>query len=210
MLAEAGAIALAERDDGVRRRLRPGVEGGLRVAHRQRRAVAVALQPDEAAGRLDAMRSVAGAMRERPVLPPGRDRGVDQRGVQRAHVLVAQPERCEVARRVRLDQHVAARDQRAQATAISLVLEINGDAALAEGDRRPVERVALPVGGLVEGRARAAGVAAGRLDRDHLGAEVRQHPPGERALHGREVDDADAVEGAGHQPSSRAIRSPSS
>ncbi len=53
-------------------------------------------------------------------------------------------------------------------------------------------------------------MSAGRLDHDHLGAEVGEHAAGERAAHGREVDDADAGEGTGHQSSSRAIRSPSS
>jgi hypothetical protein len=43
-------------------------------------------------------------------------------------------------------------------------------------------------------------VAAGRLDLDHLGAEVGQdHPAGGPHHHVRELDDADAIEGQAAQ-----------
>src|SRR5262249_24216105 len=42
-------------------------------------------------------------------------------------------------------------------------------------------------------------LAAGRLDLDDLGAEVRQqHAPARPRLEARQLEDADAVEGAGH------------
>ena len=216
MLAHTGAVALEQRDEGVGGRLRARVERRLRVADGNGRAVAVTLQAGKAARGLN--REV-GRRRvcQRPVLPPRRHRYIDERGVEDAHVVVPEPESVEVARRRGLDQHVGARDEPAQRVAVTVGGDIERDAAFAERDRGPVQRAVRRVILAVRERgAPAAGVAAGRLDPDDLGAEVGEHAPGEHGELGREVDDADACEGAGdlgrgvRHPISPAVRSPAS
>ena len=54
---------------------------------------------------------------------------------------------------------------------------------------QPVEAL-LGIGDIVvEGADRAAGIAAGRLHLDDIGAEIAEHPPAEEALLIRQVQD---------------------
>jgi hypothetical protein len=46
---------------------------------------------------------------------------------------------------------------------------------------------------LREGSEMAGRIAAGRLDLDHVGAEVGQQPPGQRALEIGQIEDAQPV-----------------
>ena len=197
VLAEAGAVALDECDDGVRRGLRASVQPGLRVADGHGRPVAVAGQREQPARRLD--RQVRRRrVRVRSALPERRDRGVDQRRVERAQILVAQSEAGEAPRLERLQQDIRAFGERTQLRLPPGGREVEGDAALAAAVRGPVERaVRVALAAVLEGRHAARVAALGRLDLEHLGAEVGQDVAGDLAACGRQVQDADAGERRG-------------
>ena len=195
MLAEPGALALVERDDDVGGGLHARVQPRLREADGDRRPVVVALHRDEPTRCLQ--REVGGRpVRVRSTLPERADRGVDERGIERAQILVAEPDRAERARLERLHEHVGAARELAQPRAVGLVVEVEYDAALADGVDGPVQRaVELALAAVHERRMAPRGVATGRLDLDHLGAHVGEQPAGNLAVAGGEVEHANAREG---------------
>ena len=191
MLPESRPLALAQGDCGVGGGLHAGVDRGLREADRQRRAVALALQPDQPAGGFDGQIG-GGALRPGAVGPVRGDGDVDQRGVAILDVLVTQLLRRHFAGIACFDQYVGGRQQRVQVGAALIVVEVEHDAALAEAHHSPVERA---VGfGLGEGREAAAGDAAGRFDLDHFRAHVGKHAPGHFCARAGQIEDADALQ----------------
>ena len=135
MLAEAGAAALPEREDRVGRGLHGAVMRGLGPAHRDGRAIAVALHVEQPArgGEREVARR---APRVGAPLAEGRDRDVEQRLVLAAQRVVAEAERFERAGRERLDQHVGAADQREEARAVLGALERRAPRSSCRGRRR--------------------------------------------------------------------------
>ena len=191
MLAQARALTLAQRDRRVRGGLHAGVNRSLREADRHRRAIAVALQSDQPAGRLDGEIG-GGALRPGPVCAVGRDRDVDQRGMLIFELVVAQAARRHLARIARLDQHIRRRQQRQKVGAARVVVQIDHHAALAEAHRGPIERAARL--GLGERRQVPRGAAAGRLDLDHLRAHIGQHPAGHLSAQPGKIQNTDALQ----------------
>ena len=191
MLAQARALALAQGDRRVRGSLHARVNRSLREADRHRRAIAVALQSDQPAGRLNGEIG-GGALRPGPVCAVGRDRDVDQRGMLILELVVAQTARRHLARIARLDQHIRRRQQRQKVGAARVVVQIDHHAALAEAHRGPVERaVRLRLG---ERRQAPRGGPAGRLDLDHLRAHIRQHPAGHLSAQPGKIQNTDALQ----------------
>ena len=194
VLPEARSVSLDEGDDDIRRGLRSAVQPGLRVADRHGRPVAVAREREQPARRLD--RQVRRRrVRVRAALPVGGDRGVDQRRVERAQVLVAKSEAGQAPRLERLQQDVRAFNERPQLCLALGGREVEHDAALAAAVRGPVERaVRIALAPVLEGGHAPGGAALGRLDLKHLRAEVREDPAGDLAARRRQVQDADAGE----------------
>ena len=202
-------VALVERDHYVGRRLRPSVQPGLGEADRHGRAVAVALQREQPARRLQ--REVRRrAVRVRARLSVGRDRGVDQRRVDRVQLLVAQPERGQRARFERLEQRVRAARQLAQARAVGRAVEVEHDAELTDGVGGPVQRAVELARGATravdERRVTPRGVPAGRFDLDHLGADVGQQPARDLAGRPGQVEHPHPVEGCRIRAAGRSVR----
>ena len=78
-----------------------------------------------------------------------------------------------------------------------VLAEVEGDGALV-GVEVPEAQGGLAAGVAgVEGRESARGVAAGRFDLDHVGAEVGEQLAGVVAHLGGEIEHADAVESCG-------------
>ena len=163
-----------------------------RAAHARRRMPGHARQRHEPAHALRD-RVVAGLARERAGLAEAGHRGVDHRGIRRAHRRVAEAELLGHAGQEVLDDHVRApRQVEGEPGALGL-LQIHRDPALVAIDRR-------------EGRAHPAAAAesaqvvaaAGPLQLDDVGAQVAQQGravgPGDDA---REIEDADALEHGG-------------
>ena len=196
VLAQPGALALAQGDADVGGGLDAGVERRLRVADGNRRAVAVALQGDQAARSLDGEVG-SGAIRVRAVLAVGGDGCVDQAGELVLEVLVAEVVSGHEAGVGGLDQHVGGAEQGEEVVALGRRIGVDYDAALAEADMGPVERaVGVGVG---EGRQSTSGSAVGRLDLDHFGTQVGEDAPGHFGPRGGDVDDSDAIEQRGRE-----------
>lgn len=118
---------------------------------------------------------------------------VDQARVARGDVVVRQAQAAEGVRAHVGDEHVRGVDQVQGLSALGVVLEVERDAALVAVDVE-VERGHAGRGAVL---ADADGVR-GRLDLDHVGAEVSEDLGGVGAHHdGREVDHAHTVQGAG-------------
>ena len=196
VLAETGALALAQRDADVGSGLDAGVERGLRVADGNRRTVAVALQGDQAASGFDGEVG-GGAIGVRAVLAVGGDGCVDQAGELVLEVLVAEIVSGHEAGVGGLDQHIGGAEQGEKVIALGRRIGVDYDAALAEADMGPVERAAGV--GVGEGRQSAGGGAVGRLDLDHLRAQVGEDAPGHFGPRGGDVDDSDAIEQRGRE-----------
>ena len=129
------------------------------------------------------------------------DRQRDQAGVVLAQGGGVQAEPGEQAGPVVLDEHVGLGAQRAQPVGTRGVLEVQPHRPLAAVGGEEVRRLGgrplrRAVGRLDERQPAAAVVAGGRLDLQHVGADVGEHHrgvgPGERAA---QVDDPDACEG---------------
>ncbi len=123
MLPEPGARALVmcrESSDGS---IGACVEVGLRNAQPHRRAIFVAGQDQRSARGHDDQITV-GVSRLGPVLSEGRDRNVDQRGIDFRKVGKTEIAMRQVARIVRLDQKIGARDQTAQNIAAVVALKV--------------------------------------------------------------------------------------
>ena len=95
------------------------------------------------------------------------------------------------------DQHVGGAEQGEEIAALGRRIGVDHDAALAEADMGPVER-AVGVG-IGEGRQPPGGSAVGRLDLDHLRAQVGEDAPGHLGPRGGDVDDSDAIEQRGRE-----------
>ena len=91
----------------------------------------------------------------------------------------------------------ARRDERAEALAVLLLLEIEHDRALAAVVVPEEERALGTFLVLVERPDAARGIAAGRLDLDDVGAEPRKRQPAVLRLLVGQLDHADAGERAG-------------
>ncbi len=168
----AGA-AVTERDSGLERR-RLG-----RAGHRE----------DAARGLADHVEALV--VRPRPPRAEPLDGRVDDVRLDRLHRVVGEAEFLEHPVRVVLRDDVGARDQPSQHLAAALLLEVERDRTLVGVEHQEVDRVRV---GTFRDHA-APGLAARRLDLDHVGAE-----PGEKLGAGsarlplREVHDADSVE----------------
>ena len=179
MLAFAGALTLAQGGQRRDRGVEPGQHVGdgdahlLRAAARQ--VVALAGDRHQPAHRLDE-EIVARAVGIGPGLAEAGDRAVDQPGIDRAQILVAEPVAGEPAALVVLQQDVGGRDQPADDLLSPGRGEVEGDRFLAPIGAVEIGRVGdlAAVLGDDEGRPPQAGVVAGAgaLDLDHLGAEI--------------------------------------
>jgi hypothetical protein len=125
-----------------------------------------------------------------PGLPERRDRRHDEASEAVRQIDRVEVERGQIARRARLEKDVGVGQQREQPVTTRRRREVDGDAAL----------VAVAVR---EPQARAVGCerwplprrcTARRLDSHHVGAQVAQHPSGERTPLVGEVDDAHSRE----------------
>ena len=193
MLAASAAQPLEERNARVGRGLYARVERRLRQPDRNRRTVAVALQTEQPARRLD--HELGRRDARRSVDAEGRHRDVDELRVELGQGVAAEAERVERARVERLDEHVGAAQERPEPLPVALPERIEHDAALAERDGGPVERpVGIALAAALEGRQAARRGARGRLDLDDLGAELREHPSRQLGPRRRGIDHADPVE----------------
>ena len=95
----------------------------------------------------------------------------------------------------RLDDEVGGLDQLLEDGLPLSHLDVQGDPPLVGVVGHPVEAL-LGIGDVVvEGAHGAAGVAAGGLDLDDIGAEIAEHPPAEEALLIRQVQDSERGQG---------------
>ena len=191
VLAAPGPLAMHER--GVRHpeREKAGGEVGHRAADLCRRAPRHARERHDPAHTLRD-RVVARALRVRPRLAETRHRHVDHRRIHGAHRGVADAELVGDTGEEVLDDHVRAPGQLEDEPGPLGLLHVHGDAALVAIDRRErrAHAVAAPRAEVV--------AAAGALDLDDVGAEVRHEgrTVGTRDDAG-EVEDAEAVEHRG-------------
>ncbi len=212
-LTRAGTLAQPQRRQHGDRAVEAGEEVGIGHPGLLRRPVRLAGQVHDPAHRLDD-EVVARPRGQRPVLAEAGHRGIDHPGVRRRDRRIVEPEPDQPADLEVLHHHVRAGGERPGAGEVVRVGEVERDAALAAVAGVEVGRRA--VGG--ERRPPAAGlVAAGRLDLDHVGAEVGegladprpgehprelQHPqPGQRSF--RHLASLPAGIGQARRPRSR-------
>src|SRR5206468_1229926 len=120
-------------------RLSTSVKRRLRIAHRDRRPIGVALQSEEAARRFDGdVRRWRGRIGAR--LAVRGDRDVDDPGVAFADLFVSKTEMMHDSWIEALDEDIGAVQQWIEGGAIAGVLQVDHDALLARADGRPVER----------------------------------------------------------------------
>ena len=122
------------------------------------------------------------------------DRGVDQPREAGRHLLGAEPEPLHHAGPVVLDEHVALPGQLDRQLDAAGRAEVDAHVALADVLLDEVRRQP------VDARAGEAGQVTGRrLDLDHLGPEVRQHPRAVRTgQDAGQIEDTDTVERTTH------------
>src|SRR5262249_34716617 len=180
-------------------RVHPGHDVGdgnsdlLRAAARQ--LIALAGDAHQAAHALED-EIVSGEVRAWAVLAVAGHRAVDDAGVDRLQLVVAEPVFPEAPALVILQQPVAFRGERARDPRALGVRDIERDRFLAAVHREEIRRFPgfFPFLVLEEGRAPAAGVVPrpGTLDLDHLGAQVGEvlRRPGARE-HARQIEYAD-------------------
>ena len=125
-------------------------------------------------------------------------RDLDQCGMALAHGLGGEVEHLAAIRAVVLEQDVGGVAQGAKARRVGGGVQIEGERALVEVAIDEGERPLGSGDAAHERRLLAAGVAAGRLDLDHVGAEVGEQPPRQRAAQVGEIDDAQVRERPGH------------
>ncbi len=115
----------------------------------------------------------------------GRDRAEHEGGTEGTQPLVVDAERVHAAGRQVVDQDVGTGHQGVETSAVARLLEIEHDRTLVDVEREE-ETAPLrirPVRVRREGAALARRVAAGRLDLDHVRAEIGHHPGGEGRRH---------------------------
>ena len=178
---------------------RDDLVGHHRLDVLRRAGAGVALQPGHAAGRLDGVvhRRAAGVRAALGIPVAG---AVDQAGQARGQGVCIETETAQRGCAHVRDEHVRAFKQREQPFSTELGLRVEHHAALVAVQvqvRMAHARVALR-GDMAEH------IALGRLDLDHVGAEIAQHLCGHRThAHGRQVDDAHARQRTtrhGHSP----------
>ena len=141
-LALAGDLALAQRDeDPDRRHQRAAAEVGDLAGRLDRRAVALAGQPEQP-DEPEVVHVVAGAVAVGPVLAVAGDRAVDEPRVLLAQPLVADPEPVHHAGAEALEQHVGLAHEPQQHLAPRLALEVDADRALVAVQRQEQRRAA--------------------------------------------------------------------
>ncbi len=205
--AGAAALALEQGGDDAERRphARPHVDQRRADAHA--RPPRLARHADEAAGRLHE-RVVTRLGRERPDVPVGADRAVDEALVASAQRVGAEAHALREPGPKALEEHVRAVDEAQDGVPAALVAQRDGERALARVHGQEHRALAVP-----EGRAPRTCVVPGvrPLDLDHVGAErgedLRAVRAGDRRRH---VDDAHARDGGGadHPCPSQACLSP--
>jgi hypothetical protein len=126
------------------------------------------------------------------------EREVDETGMAAAHLGGREPVPALLVRPEVLDQDVGVLAEPAEAPpAVGRVQVDDGAAfvgvAIEEGQRTVGGRE--PAG---EGRAQAVGITARRLHLDHVGAEIGEQAPRERAAQVRQLDDTEVGERRGH------------
>ncbi len=190
----AGGPARGPREQCRGDRLRGGVRGRLvadecpverRLAGRR-----VALHARQAGGGLDHV-VVHPSAAVRPVLSVAGDRGVDEVGIDRLHVVVAEPESVHRSGPEVLDEHVGVLDELADEVGSGGLLEVDDDRAF------PAVVVREDAGhpALVGAEESHDVAESGRLDLDDVGSLVGEHHRGERpGDHHREVQYLHAVE----------------
>ena len=190
VLTLTGAVALHERGEDADRRLQARVQVGVRHGLGARLGV----QPPRGELHQPQLgvhhRGVRPPSRHHAVLPVAGDRAVDELRVAGAHRGVAEAEPIEHTRPEVLEHDVGGGRETGDDVAAAVEAQVDGDASLpavllGEVHREPADP-----------RLRRAGeVTLGRLDLDHVGAEVGQRLAARRARqHPRQVEDANAVE----------------
>ena len=174
-------------EDALQRRVQRAVARGRHGGEHRPAAIGEqARELEHAAGlrRDDAL--VTLQLRPRTTGAEARDRGVDERRVELAGLLVAEAQARHDAGPEVLDQHVCRGDELASGGAAVAGLEIEDTAALAAVPEAP--------GGMPSER-----VSRGRLDLDDLGPVVGEDHPGQVAVHAPgEVEHAESAAGCRH------------
>ncbi len=199
-LAFARAEAIEQRSDEREGKLLAG--DVIRVPHlrRDRRQVVLAarigvvaaIHHDAAEREMNQVRRLE--IRPRTVIAERRHARMDQRGEFLRDRILAHAELVELALRRGFEQDVGARDERAEAVVVLLLLEIEHERFLAAVVIPEEERALGTFLVFVERPDLARGVAAGRLDLDDLGAQPRERQPAVLRLLVGELDDANAGE----------------
>ena len=167
------------------------MDAGLREAHRNRRPVAVALQTNQPASRLQ--RQIGRRPRGmRPILSVRRHGNVDQLGMFILEVVVSQPPIGHRTGIERLDQHIGRRYQSQKVLPSRFIVQVDHHAALAQAHRGPVERALRLL--LAERRQIARWRTPGRLHLDHFGPHVGEHAAGHLGSRSRQIDHAHSAQ----------------
>jgi hypothetical protein len=90
-----------------------------------------------------------------------------------------------MARRIGLDEHVGRQGQLAHGRLTAVGREVGNDRALPQPDGLPVQRSSRP-----ERSSAAAVDTVGRLDLDHVGAELGERPPAQLGPRRRQIEHA--------------------
>ena len=187
---DLAALAL----DDLGEQAEPGGEAGGVVDHREaalgRRRIGIAGERHDAGHRLDDV-VVGGAVGVRAVEPVAGERDADDLRINLTQHVVGETELPDRARPEIGDERVGARDDPMEIGAAGGGGEIERDALLAAVEAREI--------GVVRPDAMRADVARdvafGRLDLDHLGAEIGEHQAAIRpGQHVADLDDANAGE----------------
>ena len=191
VLAAPGSGAVVVRDHRADDRLRGSLGVALRGGGSDWRAAGRAAERGEAAHRrADQIRRPP--VRVGAVLPEGGDRGHHQPRIAGADRLPAQADRSQRAGRRRFDDEVGLIDEFEEELAPARLAQIERRAALGVVECPPEERAFGVRFVVVEGRAPArAGGLAGRLELDHVGAQLGEHAPGQHAEFVGQVEHAE-------------------
>ena len=173
-----------------------GVVIGLRHADAQRLVIKAAGVEQRPAGGPQGDLAV-GPAGLRPIQAERGDRDMDQRRIDLGQRVGRQPGRPPIRRRGRLDQEVGARDQPMQEGQALRRAGIADHRPLARRVGRPIERV-LPLRPVRrERRVAARGRTLRRFELDHIGAQLGEHMPRQRAAMVGQVEDAVGTEKTG-------------
>ena len=175
----SGAVVVGDHraDDG----LRGGLGIALRCGGSDRLSAGRAAERGEAAHRrADQVRRLP--VRVGAVLPEGSDRGHHQPRIAGVDRLPAQVDRSHCAGRGRFDDEVGLIDELEEEFAPARRAQVERRAAFGVVEGPPEERAFGVRFVVIEGRAPArAGGLAGRLELDHVGAQLGEHAPGQHA-----------------------------